>query len=56
MCIDRDREKNDVDGALQAFTADGKTTYVEQGRSSQGEWSVIEDGRLATALRMRCGG
>lgn len=24
------------DGATQVFTADGKTTYVEQGRSSQG--------------------
>jgi hypothetical protein len=36
------------DGATQVFTADGKTTYVEQGRSSDGEWSVIDDGELSS--------
>jgi hypothetical protein len=36
------------DGATQVFTADGKTTYVEQGRSSQGEWSVIDDGEFSS--------
>jgi hypothetical protein len=36
------------DGATQVFTADGKTTYVEQGRSSQGEWSIIDDGEFSS--------
>ena len=36
------------DGATQVFTADGTTTYVEQGRSSQGEWSVIDDGEFSS--------
>jgi hypothetical protein len=36
------------DGATQVFTADGQTTYVEQGRSSQGEWSVIDDGEFSS--------
>jgi hypothetical protein len=36
------------DGATQVFTADGKTTYVEQGRSSVGEWSVIDDGEFSS--------
>jgi hypothetical protein len=36
------------DGAAQVFTPDGKTTYVEQGRSSQGEWSVIDDGEFSS--------
>jgi hypothetical protein len=36
------------DGATQVFTADGKTTYVEQGRSSHGEWSVIDDGEFSS--------
>ena len=36
------------DGATQVFTADGKTTYVEQGRSSQGEWSVMDDGEFSS--------
>ena len=26
------------DGATQVFTADGRTTYVEQGRTTIGEW------------------
>jgi hypothetical protein len=34
------------DGATQVFTADGRTTYVEQGRTSTGEWSVVSDGRF----------
>jgi hypothetical protein len=36
------------DGATQVFTADGKTTYVDQGRSSRGEWSVIDDGEFSS--------
>ncbi len=36
------------DGATQVFTADGETTYVEQGRSSRGEWSIIEDGAFSS--------
>ncbi len=36
------------DGATQVFTADGRTTYVERGRSSQGEWSVIDDGEFSS--------
>ena len=36
------------DGATQVFTADGKTTYLEQGRSSEGEWSVIDDGEFSS--------
>jgi len=36
------------DGGTQVFTADGKTTYVEQGRSSHGEWSVIDDGEFSS--------
>jgi hypothetical protein len=36
------------DGATQVFTADGRTTYVEGGRPSEGEWSVIEDGRFSS--------
>lgn len=36
------------DGATQVFTTDGKTTYVEQGRSSRGEWSTVEDGAFSS--------
>jgi hypothetical protein len=36
------------DGATQVFAADGMTTYVEQGRSSQGEWSIIDDGEFSS--------
>ena len=36
------------DGATQVFTVDGRTTYVEQGRSSQGEWSIIGDGEFSS--------
>jgi hypothetical protein len=36
------------DGATQVFTADGKTTYVEHGRSSTGEWSVMDDGEFSS--------
>ena len=36
------------DGATQVFTAEGKTTYVERGRSSEGEWSVIDDGEFSS--------
>jgi hypothetical protein len=36
------------DGATQSFTADGRTTYVEQGTPSAGEWSVAGDGTFAS--------
>jgi hypothetical protein len=37
-----------ADGATQVFAADGRTTYVEHSRSSQGEWSVIDDGEFSS--------
>jgi hypothetical protein len=36
------------DGATQKFTADGRTTYVEQGRQTPGEWSVSGDGTFSS--------
>src|SRR4051794_19117295 len=36
------------DGATQEFTADGRTTYVEQGRRTAGEWSVLSDGTFSS--------
>jgi hypothetical protein len=36
------------DGATQTFTADGKTTYTEHGRPSEGEWSVVKDGEFSS--------
>src|SRR4051794_16209244 len=36
------------DGATQTFTPDGRTTYVEQGRQSAGEWSVVADGTFSS--------
>ncbi|MFG2059748.1 hypothetical protein ACGFI9_37645 [Micromonospora sp. NPDC048930] len=36
------------DGATQSFTADGRTTYVERGVPSAGEWSVAGDGTFAS--------
>jgi hypothetical protein len=36
------------DGATQTFTSDGRTTYVENGRVSAGEWSVLGDERFAS--------
>jgi capsid portal protein len=36
------------DGARQTFTADGKTTYVEHSRSTQGEWSIVRDGEFSS--------
>jgi len=36
------------DGATQTFTADGRTTYVEKGQPSAGEWSVVGDGSFAS--------
>jgi hypothetical protein len=37
-----------ADGARQTFTADGKTTYIDHGGSTQGEWSIVEDGALSS--------
>jgi hypothetical protein len=36
------------DGARQTFTVDGKTTYVDQGRSTEGEWSIVGDGVISS--------
>jgi hypothetical protein len=36
------------DGATQTFTPDGRTTYVEQGRQTPGEWSVVADGAFSS--------
>ena len=36
------------DGTAQMFTADGRTTFVERGRTTTGEWSVVGDGRFAS--------
>jgi hypothetical protein len=36
------------DGATQVFTTDGRTTYVEQGRRTAGEWSVSGDGTFSS--------
>ncbi|WP_406108641.1 hypothetical protein [Micromonospora globbae] len=36
------------DGATQAFAADGRTTYVERGVPSSGEWSVAGDGTFVS--------
>jgi hypothetical protein len=36
------------DGTTQVFTVDGRTTYVEQGRTTTGEWSVVSDGKFAS--------
>ncbi|MEV6370384.1 hypothetical protein AB0L86_26215 [Micromonospora musae] len=36
------------DGATQSFTAEGRTTYVEGGTPSAGEWSVTGDGTFAS--------
>ncbi|MFF5292068.1 hypothetical protein [Paractinoplanes globisporus] len=36
------------DGATQSFTADGRTTYVERGVPSDGEWSVAAEGTFAS--------
>jgi hypothetical protein len=36
------------DGARQTFTADGKTTYLDHGGSTQGEWSIVEDGAFSS--------
>jgi hypothetical protein len=43
-----------ADGAAQVFTVDGKTSYVEQGRSSDGEWSVVEDGAFSSYWPPSC--
>lgn len=36
------------DGASQTFTLDGKTTYVEYGRPTEGEWSIVRDGEFSS--------
>ena len=36
------------DGATQTFTPDGRTTYVEHGRQTAGEWSVVADGTFSS--------
>ena len=34
------------DGSTQEFTADGRTSYVERGRTATGQWSVLGDGKF----------
>ncbi|MBM0256818.1 hypothetical protein JNW89_07950 [Micromonospora sp. 4G55] len=36
------------DGATQSFTAEGRTTYVDRGTSSAGEWSVTGEGTFSS--------
>jgi hypothetical protein len=36
------------DGATPAFTAGGRTTYVEQARTTIGEWSVVSEGKFSS--------
>jgi hypothetical protein len=36
------------DGATQTFTPDGRTTFVEHGRPTSGEWSVLADGAFSS--------
>lgn len=36
------------DGATQSFMAEGRTTYVDRGTPSAGEWSVTGDGTFAS--------
>ena len=36
------------DGATQTFTAEGKTTYVENSQPTQGEWSIVGDGAFSS--------
>lgn len=36
------------DGATQSFTLDGQTTYVDHGRPTQGEWSIVKDGEFSS--------
>ncbi len=37
-----------ADGATQVFEADGRTTYVENGRPTRGQWYVDEDGQFGS--------
>lgn len=36
------------DGAVQDFHHNGQTTYLENGRPTQGEWYVDDDGRFCS--------
>lgn len=36
------------DGATQTFTPDGTTIYVDHGRPTQGEWSIVGDGTFSS--------
>jgi hypothetical protein len=37
-----------ADGVTQSFTADGKTTYVEYGWPTEGEWAVVTNGEISS--------
>jgi hypothetical protein len=37
-----------ADGATQVFTSDGRTTYVDRGRPTEGDWSVLGDGEFSS--------
>jgi hypothetical protein len=36
------------DGSTQVFESGGATTYVEQGRPTQGKWYIDDDGRFCS--------
>lgn len=36
------------DGAVQRFSVDGTTVYVESGRETDGSWSVEDDGSFSS--------
>jgi hypothetical protein len=38
-----------ADGATQVFEVDGRTTYVEHGRPTRGQWYVDGDGHFVSA-------
>jgi hypothetical protein len=37
-----------ADGATQVFEVNGRTTYVEHGRRTSGEWYVDDDGHFGS--------
>ncbi|MEV4622373.1 hypothetical protein AB0J74_27115 [Asanoa sp. NPDC049573] len=36
------------DGSTQTFSTDGRTTYIENDRPTEGEWSVVENGKFSS--------
>ena len=37
-----------TDGSRQSFLGSGRTTFVEHGQPTEGEWSVDDDGRFTS--------